>query len=90
MSGAASPEQAAQIARHRALAVLADVGEGDRIVVRFHDGDLASDALGTVQVVEADAVTVETRRGLVTVPFADVIAAKRVPPPPAPRVRRSS
>jgi hypothetical protein len=28
---------------------------------------------------------VETKRGAVSVPLADVIAAKEVPPPPAPR-----
>jgi len=34
------------------------------------------------------AVTIDTRRGPVEVALADVLAAKHVPPPPAPRARR--
>ncbi|MGU3409269.1 hypothetical protein ACLBWP_04105 [Microbacterium sp. M1A1_1b] len=75
------------IARGLALELLAAVQVGERVVVRAHDGDGARDALGQVAVRTADAVTIDTRRGPVVVALADVVAAKRVPPPPAPRTR---
>jgi len=61
-----------------------------RVVVRFalHGAsESATDALGTLTARTDTSVTVQTRRGAVTVAFADVIAAKKVPPPPAPRPR---
>jgi len=80
-------EQAA-IARARALAVLHDAEVGDRLVVRAHHGDGAQDALGDLVARGPDTVTIATRRGPVEVRLADVVAAKPVPPPPAPRAPR--
>lgn len=80
-------EQAA-IARTRALGVLHDAAIGDRLVVRAHHGDGAQDALGDLVARTPDTVTIATRRGLVDVRLADVVAAKPVPPPPPPRAPR--
>ena len=69
---------------------LATVPLETRVVVRFalrNDAQAASDALGTLTARTGTSVTVQTRRGAVTVALADVIAAKKVPPPPAPRPR---
>ncbi|PZF56541.1 ferrous iron transport protein A [Curtobacterium sp. MCSS17_008] len=60
---------------------------GDRIVVRARRGSGAQDALGVLTARTDDSVTIETRRGAVEVLLADVVAAKHVPPPPAPRPR---
>jgi hypothetical protein len=61
---------------------------GSRIVARhLLDDGRATDALGYLRSRDADHVVVETARGLETVPLANVIAAKEVPPPPAPRPR---
>ncbi|MDN3479055.1 hypothetical protein [Curtobacterium sp. APC 4022] len=86
---AAAPSQA-EIARAQALAVLDAATLGDRLVVRAHDGDGARDALGDLTDRTPETVTVATRRGLVTVRRADVVAAKPVPPPPSPRPRRTA
>jgi hypothetical protein len=61
---------------------------GSRIVARhlLPDGR-ATDALGFLRSRDAEHIVVETRRGLETVPLANVVAAKEVPPPPAPRPR---
>ena len=80
-------EQAA-IARARALGVLRDASIGDRLVVRAHHGDGAQDALGDLVARTPDAVTITTRRGPVEVRLVDVVAAKRVPPPPPARPAR--
>ncbi|TCL85220.1 hypothetical protein EDF31_105237 [Curtobacterium sp. PhB142] len=80
-------EQAA-IARARALGALHDAAIGDRLVVRAHHGDGAQDALGDLVARTPDTVTIATRRGLVDVLLDDVVAAKPVPPPPAPRSPR--
>lgn len=59
---------------------------GLRVVIRYRlDDGMATDALGYVTAVNATHCVVETKRGAVSVPLADVIAAKEVPPPPAPR-----
>jgi len=59
-----------------------------RVVVRYLLADgRASDALGYLRSRDAEHVVVETKRGLDTVALATVIAAKEVPPPPAPRPR---
>jgi len=76
------------LARALALGLLDEAAPGDRLVVRARLGDGAQDALGTLAARTADSVTIETRRGSVEVALADVVAAKRVPPPPAPRPRR--
>jgi hypothetical protein len=59
-----------------------------RVVVRYRIEDgRATDALGYLRSRDADHVVVQTKRGLDTVVLAAVIAAKEVPPPPAPRPR---
>jgi hypothetical protein len=59
-----------------------------RVVVRYLLADgRATDALGYLRSRDAERVVVETKRGLDTVALATVIAAKEVPPPPAPRPR---
>jgi hypothetical protein len=77
------------IARAHALGVLHDAVIGDRLVVRAHHDEGARDALGVLVARTADAVVIDTRRGAVEVAFADVVAARPVPPPPAPRSRRT-
>lgn len=66
---------------------------GTRLVVRFRlhgEAHGATDALGDLAGIDADACTIATRRGEVVIPIADIVAAKRVPPPPAPRERGSA
>jgi len=59
-----------------------------RVVARYLlETGQATDALGYLRSRDADAVVIETKRGLETVGLATVIAAKEVPPPPAPRPR---
>ncbi|WP_413318100.1 ferrous iron transport protein A [Agrococcus sp. 1P02AA] len=63
---------------------------GTRLVVRYrlHEGPHgATDALGELDSVDARTCTLRTRRGEVVIAIADIVAAKRVPPPPAPRPR---
>jgi hypothetical protein len=61
---------------------------GTRVVVRYLLADgRATDALGYLRTRDAEHVVIETKRGLETVTLATVIAAKEVPPPPAPRSR---
>ena len=61
---------------------------GERVVIRYRlDDGMATDALGYVSSIDATQCVVETKRGAVTVPLADVIASKLVPPPPAGRRR---
>lgn len=67
---------------------LRDVLLGTRVVARYLlPTGQATDALGYLRSRDADAVVIETKRGLETVGLATVIAAKEVPPPPAPRPR---
>lgn len=59
---------------------------GTRVVVRYRlDDGRATDALGYLHLADETHCVVATKRGLETIPLADVIAAKEVPPPPAPR-----
>ncbi len=74
----------------RALALLADAPLGTRLVVRYHDGSGAADALGYLRKRSSTGVVVETRRGEQQVVLSAVIAARLVPEPPAPRPRRSA
>lgn len=63
---------------------------GTRVVVRHRlhgEQHGASDALGELAAIDASTCTIATRRGAVTIAIADIIAAKPVPPPPAPRIR---
>jgi hypothetical protein len=73
-----------------AVAFLRSASDGTRVVIRYTFGTGATDALGYLSGTSPVACVVATTRGLVTVQFADVIAAKEVPPPPAPRTRRVS
>lgn len=73
-----------------AVALLRSLPIGTRVVVRFRlhgDAHTASDALGDLVAMDADACVVRTRAGEVRVALSDMLLAKRVPPPPAPRPR---
>lgn len=64
---------------------LRGVEDGTRVVIRYRIYDQpesASDALGYVSAKDDTHIVVATVRGLTTIAFADVIAAKEVPPPP--------
>ena len=61
---------------------------GTRIVVRTRIEGGVTDAVGYLRAVTDTGCTVETKRGLVTLALADIVAAKQVPPPPAPRAPR--
>lgn len=68
---------------------------GRRVTLRYAidperspHGERMSDALGTITAIDERAVTVMTRRGEMRVPRPLVLAAKEVPPPPAPLSRR--
>ena len=54
---------------------------GIRVVARYRIDGGYTDALGWLRSSDARSCVIETRRGLVTVPLTDVVAAKRVPPP---------
>lgn len=70
------------------LELLRGIPLGTRIVARHRLPDgRATDALGYLRDRDADRIVVQTRRGLESVELATVIAAKEVPPPPAPRPR---
>ena len=61
---------------------------GNRVVVRYllQTGQ-ATDALGELLSADADTVVVDGKRGVERIAVSDIIAAKPVPPPPAPRPR---
>lgn len=64
---------------------------GTRVVVRYrlHDAQFgATDAVGELTAVDAATCTVASRRGEQVIAIADIVAAKQVPPPPAPRPRQ--
>lgn len=68
--------------------VLREAAVGTRVVARYLlDSGSATDALGTVLSSNHSTVVIDTKRGPVTVPISAVIAAKEVPPAPAPRRR---
>ena len=57
-----------------------------RVVVRYRLPDgRATDALGILLSADATHLVVDGKRGVETIPVADVIAAKEVPPAPARR-----
>ena len=62
---------------------------GHRVVVRYIlPTGQATDALGELLSTDADSVVVDGKRGLERIPRGAIIAAKEVPPPPAPRAPR--
>ncbi|WP_241976784.1 hypothetical protein, partial [Cryobacterium sp. TMT2-4] len=61
---------------------------GTRIVVRTRIEGGVTDAVGYLRSVSDTGCMVETKRGLVVLALADVVAAKPVPPPPVPRAPR--
>jgi hypothetical protein len=64
---------------------------GTRVVVRhLIDDGRATDSLGYFHLADDTHCVVATKRGLETIELARVIAAKEVPPPPAPRPRATS
>ncbi|MEP6481455.1 MAG: hypothetical protein ABJA94_05540 [Rhodoglobus sp.] len=61
---------------------------GDRVVVRYRLPDgRATDALGTLVSVDSTHWVVAGKRGPEHIALADIITAREVPPPPAPRPR---
>jgi hypothetical protein len=66
----------------QAVAFLRGAADGTRVVVRrlLPDG-MATDAVGYLSGASESACVVATTRGLVTIEFGTVIAAKEVPPP---------
>ncbi|QLD10315.1 putative acetyltransferase [Microbacterium oleivorans] len=63
---------------------------GRRVVVRYLlPTGQATDALGELLSVDDEIVVVDGKRGVERIRRSDVIAAKSVPPPPAPRSRRA-
>ena len=64
------------------------VPDGTRVVVRYRlhgEPEAATDAVGFVSAHSSTQIVIATVRGLQTIAFDDVIAAKEVPPQPAPR-----
>lgn len=62
---------------------------GRRVVVRYLlPTGQATDALGELLSADAETVVVDGKRGVERIRVSDIVAAKEVPPPPAPRVRR--
>ena len=63
---------------------------GMRVVVRYIlPTGQATDALGELLRIDDAELVVDGKRGVETIPRPAVIAAKEVPPPPAPRTRRA-
>ena len=69
----------------RPATFLATVAIGQRIVARYRIPGGFTDALGYLRSRDASSCVIETRRGEVVVPLANVVAAKAVPEPPARR-----
>lgn len=62
---------------------------GHRVVVRYIlPTGQATDALGELLSTDAETITVDGKRGVERILRGAIIAAKEVPPPPAPRTRR--
>lgn len=70
------------------FAAFLELAPGSRVVVRYRVGELATDVLGLMVRRDDTSCDIRTRRGDVTIAFSDIVAAKPVPPPPAPRIRR--
>lgn len=69
---------------------LARAVPGTRVVARYRIASGFTDALGYLQSNDGRTCDILTRRGLVTVTLAAVVAAKAVPEPPARRSGRSA
>ncbi|MDT0183933.1 hypothetical protein Q9S36_27450 [Microbacterium sp. ARD31] len=64
---------------------------GRRVVVRYLlPTGQATDALGELVSADETTVVVDGKRGVEHIGVSDIIAAKEVPPPPAPRTRRTA
>ncbi|MGU3644866.1 hypothetical protein ACLBXX_07830 [Microbacterium sp. C23T] len=62
---------------------------GHRVVVRYIlPTGQATDALGELLSADAESVVVDGKRSVERIPRGAIIAAKEVPPPPAPRAPR--
>ncbi len=62
---------------------------GHRVVVRYLlPTGQATDALGELLSADAETITVDGKRGVERIRRSAIVAAKEVPPPPAPRPRR--
>ncbi len=62
---------------------------GRRVVVRYLlPSGQATDALGELLSADAPTVVVDGKRGIERIAVTDIVAAKPVPPPPAPRSPR--
>lgn len=62
---------------------------GSRVVVRYLlPTGQATDALGELLSADEETVVVDGKRGVERIRRVDIIAAKPVPPPPTPRIRR--
>lgn len=66
---------------------LRSVELGARVVARHRVPGGFTDALGYLRSRDGTRCEIDTRRGPVTVPLANVVAAKRVPEPPLRRPR---
>jgi hypothetical protein len=85
----AAPHPEFRVLGDDAVAFLRAATEGTRVVVRHQLADgQATDALGWFLRADNTHCAVATKRGLETIAFTAVIAAKEVPPPPPPRLRR--
>ena len=70
------------------LEFLRTAPDGTRVVIRHalhNEPESATDVLGYLSGSNDAHVVVATAKGLRTIALADVIAAKEIPPPPAPR-----
>jgi len=68
-----------------AVRLLGEVALGTRLVVRYRLDEGATDALGYLRARTAELCSLDTPRGLISIKFADVVAAKPIPEPPARR-----
>lgn len=70
------------------VAFLRSAPMGMRVVIRYRLPDgMATDVLGFVSASDETAIVVASTRGLETVQYDTVVAAKEVPPPPTRRDR---
>lgn len=88
MTGSTVPTGAIPDGRDGPVAAFLALPLGTRVVVRHRVGELATDALGLLVRRSAVDCDIRTSKGDVTVQLADIVAAKQVPPPPAPRTPR--